>query len=373
MNSLNILIISHVLFPAKYPRAYRTTELAIELARQGHDVTVYAVLGNYDYTNFELEHHLKIRNIGKMLFVRLNSDGTIRNKIIIKILNKLLHKLFEFPDIEFMFRIPRIINLVKNVDLLISIGIPFPIHWGCALTKYINKRSFPKIWVADCGDPYMGSQFNKPLFYFKYIEKWFCNKTDYLAVPSENIINAYYPEFRNKIKVIPQGFNFEEVEYSNESVDNPIPTFAYAGIFYKKKRDPSLFLDYLCSLKTNFKFVIYTASDELIRPYYEILNNKIEVRPYIERKRLLIELSRMDFLLNIENLHDNYGSPSKLIDYAIVRRPILSIQADKFPVNTIHEFLEGNYQNQFIVQNVEQYNISNVAKQFITLYNINNT
>jgi hypothetical protein len=369
MNKRKILIISHVIYPAQYPRAYRTTELAKELARQGHDVTVYAVLGNHNYTNFELEHRLKVRNFGKMIFVRLDSDGKFRKNIVVQIINRLLSRFLEFPDIEFMFRIPKIIKHEYNIDLLISIAIPFPIHWGCALSKSISRQSFPKTWLADCGDPFMLNQIDHHFFYFKYLEKWFCRKTNHLIVPSENIIPFYYPEFRNKIKVIPQGFKFENIEYSKEYIQNPIPTFAYAGIFYKNKRDPSLFLDYLCSLKIDFKFIIFTASDELIQTYYERLNKKIEVKPYLERKQLLFELCKMDFLLYIENLN-SYGSPSKLIDYAIVKRPILSIPADSLPKDTINEFFKGNYQHQLTIRNVDQYNIVNVAKQFIELVSI---
>jgi hypothetical protein len=361
-----ILIVGHVIFPARYPRAYRTTELAMELARQGHDVTVYAVLGNYDYTSFEFEHKLKVKNIGRMIFVKLNSDGVTHNNIINRILNKLLNKLLEFPDIELMFKIPRILKSEKNFDLLISVAVPFPIHWGCALSKNSAKQSFPKVWAADCGDPYMGSEFIRHPFYFRYIEKWFCKKTDFITVPTENIINAYYSEFKNKIRVIPQGFKFDDQEYAKVFVRNPVPTFAYAGNFFKNKRDPTLFLNHLSSLTTNFKFIIYTHNDDLIHPYYNRLKDKIEVRPYIERKQLLVELSKMDFLIHIENIH-NYGSPSKLIDYAIVKRPILSIASNSLPVGIINEFFEGNYGNQFIVRNLEQYDISNVARQFASL------
>jgi hypothetical protein len=361
-----IVIISRTIFPAINPRSFRATELSLELARQGHDVTLYAVLGNYDYSEYESEHKLKIRNIGRMFFAKFNSDGTQRRTLIDRILNKLLNSLLEFPDIELMFKIPKIIESEKNVDLLISIAIPYPIHWGCALSKSKTKQYFPKIWVADCGDPYMGNQFGSHFFYFKYLEKWFSKKADYLTVPSENIITFYYPEFRNKIKVIPQGFKFEDIDYSKVFYHNSVPTFAYVGDFYKNMRDPSLFLTYICSLEVKFKFVIYTKNDDLIRPYEKKLKDKIEVRSYITRKQLLSELSKMDFLLSIQNLN-NYGSPSKLIDYTIVKRPILNISSNSLPIDTINEFFAGNYLNQFIVKNLEQYNISNVAKQFISL------
>ena len=110
MDKLNILLISRIIYPALSPRAFRTTELARELARQGHNVTVYAVLGNYDYSDFEKETGVKIRNIGKMILGSGDSEGNHRYTLIDKILYHALHRLIEYPDIELMFKIPCIIK-----------------------------------------------------------------------------------------------------------------------------------------------------------------------------------------------------------------------------------------------------------------------
>ena len=364
-----ILIISRLIFPAQDPRAFRATELALELARQGHDVTLYAVLGNHDYSNYELEHRVKIRNIGKMIFATLNSDGIKRINIIDKILFRLLYRLLAFPEIEFVFRIPKVLKSEKDVDLLISVAAPYPIHWGCALSREFSKTSFPHVWAVDCGDPYMGNKgpgLKNKYFYFKYIEKWFCRMTDFIVVPFEGAKEGYYAEFRDKIKVIPQGFSFTNVEICANKTKNSIPTFAYAGFLYSGIRNPAPFLMYLSSLNRNFKFIIYTKNIELLEPFLKHIGNKIEIRDYIPREKLLFELGQMDFLVNFEN-NTNIHFPSKLIDYALVKRPILSIPSNYLPVDTIDEFLNGNYQNQFIVHNIEQYNIINVAKQFIRL------
>lgn len=361
-----ILIICCRFFPSYSPRALRATELAIELSKQGHNVTIYAVLGKYNYLKFEEEHRLKVKNIGKMKFATLNSDGWQRRNIIDRLLFKLLNRLLEFPDIEFMAKIPKIIRSEKNVDLLISIANPFPIHWGCALSKSLYNYDFPKTWVADCGDPYMFNKFQKHPFYFKYFEKWFSKNADFITVPSANIVSAYYMEFREKIKIIPQGFNFNNMPKFDNYVKNSIPTFAYAGTFYKNFRDPSMFLNYLCSVKTDFKFVVYTMDIELILPFTDKLGNKLEIRSYVSRDQLLTQLSTMDFLLHIQNLND-YGSPSKLIDYALVKRPILKIASDFLPVDEINEFLEGNYKNQYLIQNLDTFNITTVAQKFLSL------
>ena len=71
---MKIVIISSVFYPRQSPRSYRATELAKYFAKQGHEVYSYAVLGKFDYQQFEKETGIKVRSLGKMHFAILNSD-----------------------------------------------------------------------------------------------------------------------------------------------------------------------------------------------------------------------------------------------------------------------------------------------------------
>lgn len=366
MNKKNFVIVSQRIFPAQSPRSFRATELAKELARQGHRVTLYAVLGKYDYKTFESVNNIKVKNIGRLLFAKANSDVDIRFTLLDKILYKILNKILEFPDIELMFKIPGILKKEKNVDCLITVAIPFPLHWGAALAKTIYPKRFPKKWIADCGDPYMGNKFSKPYFYFGYLEKWFCRKVDYISVPVEEARPAYYEEFHEKIKIIPQGFNLDEIPKVDGVENNDVPTFAYAGTFYKGVRDPKLFLRYITSLDKEFKFIIFSPGNSFIETYKEILDRRIELKPFIARKELLNFLVKTDFVVNFENSSDVH-SPSKLIEYALIEKPILSIRCDQIEENIINEFLEGKYDQGLVIANLQQYDIKNVATKFVEL------
>ncbi len=372
MRKLKIVIISRIVYPSLSPRSQRTTELAKEFARQGHNVSVYAVLGGYNYSSFESETGVKIYNIGKMLLGSSDSDGNHRYTLIDKVLYHTLHRLIEYPDIELMFRIPKIIRKEKNTDLLISIAYPHPIHWGAALAKAIlSKNAFPKIWISDCGDPYMGDPINKKKFcYFKFIERWWSRNTDYITIPLEEGKDGYYQDFHSKIKVIPQGFNFSEVKVALPFVVNEVPTFAYAGSIYPGKRDPKSFLDFLITLNMDFRFIIYTNTPEYYDPYKTNLKDKLIIKHYVSRQQLIFELSKMSFLINFKN-PSNIQLPSKLIDYLLTFRPIMDVSKD-FSLkerDTFREFLCGNYINQLKGFDMEQFNIKNVAQKFIDLYN----
>ena len=366
----HIVIISSVIFPRITPRAMRATELAKEFARQGHHVTLYSVLGQYDYQEFQETHNITVKNLGPMRFFKLNSDGKDEGNggMLYRIFRKLFKRSVEFPDIELAFKTNTILKKEINIDLLITVAIPFPIHWGAAYRKEKSKNTFAKTWVADCGDPYMGNTLHKRPFYFKYIEKWFCRKADYISIPISGAKEAYYSEFHDKIKIIPQGFDFSNKPVFDSEPNNQQTTFIYAGVFYSGIRDPRPFLDFLAAKKDlNFLFRIYTKSKDILAPYKKILGDKLDIRDYIPRDILLQEMAKADFLINFEN-NTEIQSPSKLIDYALTKRPILSLNTTKkLDTDLITAFLNGDYRGTMQVGDIEQYNIKNVAKSFLAL------
>jgi hypothetical protein len=332
----------------------------VELAKQ-HDVTVVVPYSTYKYEDFEKKNNLKIEFF--------NDRESIAPKIKLRFfrLVKMVYSwLFEYPAIRYFFEIPRYFKREVNYDLLISIAAPHPIHWGCC-KAFKNNKNLAGKWIADCGDPYMGdtaSLLRHP-FYFKYFECNFCKTADYITIPVESALNAYYPQFRNKIKIIPQGFDLSEISKYRNQVDNKVPTFAYAGTFYLNYRDPRALLDFLCSLNIDFRFVIYAKMSSFLSPYVDVLKDKLIVRDFIPREELLEVLSQMDFLINFDNDTD-VQSPSKLIDYFIVDRPVLSITKN-FQTDSFMQFLNKDYSNRLIIDNLEKYDIKNVAKQFIEL------
>lgn len=369
MKPLKIVIISSVIYPRISPRSMRATELAKEFVRQGHNVTLYGVLGKYDYSQFEKEHGVKIKDLGPVRFVKLNSDGEVKYSFFHKVFRKLFKRTLEFPDIELAFKTNSVLKKEKDIDLLITIAVPFPIHWGAAYRKMRSSKNFPKVWVADCGDPYMGNPFMKHPFYFKYMEKWFCNKADFISIPIEEAKRAYFPEYKHKLRVIPQGFNFTEPNLKGLYKKNDKPTFIYSGTFYEGLRDPRPFLDLLIELNKDFRFIIYTKNIKLLEKYKGVLKDKLIIRDYVSRPELLTQLSQADFLINFEN-NTSLQSPSKLIDYALSGRPILSINtAQEINKEMVLDFLNSNYEKATIVENIEQYDIKNVAIQFLNLTN----
>lgn len=371
MKKLNIIIVSEAILPRIAPRAFRATELAKALAKKGHKITLISSLGKYNYENFEKKTGVKVKDLGTPYFAIRNSDGKLKLPIWKKGIIFLLMNLLNFPDILLAKRAKKAVLKEDNVDILITIAFPHSIHWGISFISD-EKKNF-NTWISDCGDPFMGNTVAKPYFYFKYLEKFWGKKTDFITVPVIEAKKAYYKEVQDKIIEIPQGFDFSEVELLPYE-KNKIPTFLYAGMFYPDKRDPTNFLKYLVSLKIDFKFIIYTTKTDLIKPYFKVLKDKIEFREPVDRTSLMKEMSKADFLINIKNKGTTIQVPSKLIDYSLTKRPILNISSE-FSIKekeTFDKFIQENYLEQLIIDNFEQYDSKNVAEEFLKLYQLKN-
>lgn len=361
---MRIVIISRQAWPHQGPRAFRTAELAEELSRIGNDVVLYSVHEEADYAAYKVQTGVEMLPIS--MHVPMNKDGeSFRYNILDKILYHSLRKVADFPLMEFKYRVAEVLSKEKDIDLLITIAVPHEIHFGAALAYRKSPETFAKCWIADCGDPFMFNPYAKPLFYFAMEEKRWCKVADFITIPTEQSKDGYYSEFRDKLRIVPQGFNFAKTPIASYD-PNIIPTFAYAGQFYEGVRDPYKFLDYLISFKADYKCVFFIKGD-IPQKYYDLLGEKLIVNKNWNRKDIIFELSKMDFLINIPNKYTKVQVPSKLIDYAIAGRPVLNIETDFTQVEEFERFIKGDYSDRIELPCLEIYNIKNVARQFIEL------
>jgi len=309
---MKILIVSGYFYPQNTPRAFRTTELVKEFLRRGDDVTLYIPETTDDLSSFTSKDHLSIKYYTR----REDKYAESPNKLKY-IFGRLLTYSLEYPDIYILKDLKKSLRNENTIyDLLISIAYPHQIHWTLA-QLYRKGIRYAKTWIADCGDPFMlCGTINIPhMPYFKKYEKLWCKYCDVITVPTQGAISGYYPEFHDKIQVIPQAFNFEEV-IRKEYKPNAIPTFAYSGSLWPGSKDPRTMLEYLSTLKDkDFKFYIYynTSNTQFLEKYREPLGDKLVLLSFIPRLELLKTLSGMDFLVNFE-FSTGVQSPSKMID-----------------------------------------------------------
>lgn len=366
---MKIHIITGHFYPQLHPRAFRANELAIEFARRGHDVSVtncWKIKG-FDYDEYGRKNNIRISNLN--LFIT-SAEG-ISNSSSSKSQNKLKKfvKNYFFAG-SFFFRGPRIAQEVKidsDTDLVIALSTPFTCVYG--VSRYLKKHGKRCVAIADSGDPFYNSQQSPKAIWFKHIEKSVYKQYDYLTIPTENAIPLYAPMIdREKIKIIPQGFNMDNLNLYKGDFEGPI-RIAYAGVFYRDIRNPEFLFRHLASVKKKFELHLFmrerdTMVDEYIEKYPS-LKGKVFVTS-LPHDKLLYELSRMHFLVNIENL-SNTQLPSKLIDYGMAGRPIFSCNSTNFSPEKLNRFIDGDYSGEFEVD-VKRYNIKHIADEFLELY-----
>ena len=367
MDKKSILVICNSFWPDINPRSFRATELVKEFCRQSHGVWVMKPNITENQRSFARDHGFQFVELGSFKREPLVKSKGRFSQLLGRLVNRLAQLFFEYPDIKLYFLVRKSIQSTKlKVDVCISIAVPYPIHWGTAAG--LDKNKIANTWVADCGDPFMGDEsdsFRHP-FYFKYVEKYFCHRADYLTVPNSQSHKGYYKVFWNKIKVIPQGFNFSEVVLSKEKHEYRCPAFGYAGGVIPNYREPFDFLEHLCTIDKDFRFIVYSANYKYFESYKEKLGERLVIHRPTDRLIVLHEFSQLDFVVNFNN-KGKKQTASKLIDYYIIKKPILNIEFRGFDANDFDKFYKGDYINQYLIDNPEQYNIQTVINDFLLL------
>jgi len=361
---MKILIIGSSFYPENSPRSIRTTELVKEFAKQGHRVTVLIPKENI-HLQFEKEHQVEIKNLGinQLKDINIVSGGKVL--IVIKrILRRSLNLIFYYPKIEWMFKVKKALKKEKGYHLLISIAAPHSIHWGVAWA-WKKNNTIAKTWIADCGDPFMGLESDtfKKMFYFKYLEKSWGKRANFITIPIEEAVKSYYSEFHKKIVVIPQGFSFPKLEKKKK---NSIPTFVYSGNIESYRHYYMPFFNFIKKIESDFKFIIFTKEKHIYEKELSNIKDKIEINNYIEREDLIQVLYNADFLIHFPYQNDTQRS-LKLVDYGYTNTPILSYTAKNEDNEKVLQFLRSNYEGKYNAGDIEKYTIKNVTENFLKL------
>lgn len=368
---MKVHIITGHYYPQIHPRAFRANELALEMVRRGFDVTVtncWTIVG-FDYEKYGLENGLTIRNLN---IFSSNMDNTIHTAMHKSFRSGVLKKIKEyFLGDSLLYRGPLIGNKLEievDTDLVIVLSTPFTCQYGFSI--YSRKKGLKTVAIADSGDPFYGSKQTPRAIWFKWLERRVYKRFNFLTIPTKNAISLYSNLIeKEKIAVIPQGFRMDNLKlYEGERL---LPVkFAYAGVFYWDIRNPEFLFKYLEGLgDVPFEFNVYMrgvdARLETVLEKYPTVKSKMNIRYSLPHDELLYELSKMHFLINIENL-SNTQMPSKLIDYGMTGRPILSCNETNFKPEMLNAFMNGNYEGAYEID-IKKYDIRHIADQFLAL------
>jgi hypothetical protein len=126
-------------------------------------------------------------------------------------------------------------------------------------------------------------------------------------------------------------------------------------------------IESLLSTGKDFRFYIFSSSSKTVLNEYAIKHpEKILLLSPVARTELIFELSKMDFLVNLDN-GTSLNTPSKLIDYSLANRPIMNINPLNPDVKLLNEFLDRDYTKQLRLDDLQSYNIKNTIQKFLSL------
>jgi glycosyltransferase involved in cell wall biosynthesis len=363
---MKILIVTAAFYPENSPRSIRATELAKALAEQKHQVTVVSPV-SAETIRLSKEFGFSCIDMGWSRFKYLNIPSNRFGNIFFRLLSRLLNLFIEYPEIGWYFNVKKALKSLSGYDMIISIAVPYPIHWGVASVR-TKSNPIAKVWVADCGDPYFGLKNDsfKKLFYFKYIEQFFCRKADYITIPIEEARECYFKEFHDKIKVIPQGFYFPNIESNSPALNGSKVVLCYTGNIRSYMHYAVPFLELLSSIEMDFEFILYTEDSVIFDKLDQYIPHKYKRKNYVDRFELYKEVKQVNFFVHFP--YQKHGQQSlKLIDYTYMGKPILSFDNTDESIKCFREFMNGNYQGAFKLSNPEKFRIENVVQQFLDL------
>ncbi len=365
---MRLLIVSNFYTPMVSPRAFRWATIAEHWVGQGHDVDVVCAWISAR-PRHEILNGVHLHRVGKSMvqalreWVRQPSTGVGRDgrmpgtsyvmerKRRLAAFTKWVHdhtwKRIYWPDYACLWYFPALIKgkqllASRRHDGLVTVSIPFTSH----LVGLRLKRALPSIrWVVDIGDPFSFSdaapQNNQKLYQRLnyYAERIVFGAADAVTVTTGQTLQRYatvFPESAEKTRVVPPLVSIVESEPGEDAVFSGAGKLRlmFMGTLYKHIRNPDFLLQLFARvLQTSLAdrvelhfFGNIHDCEESFGAYRSLLGEKIFLHGVVSHETAIRAMHQADILVNIGN-RTAHQVPSKVVEYACVGKPILSLMS----------------------------------------------
>lgn len=359
-----ILIISELFYPENVIGALRPTKIAKYLSLDGFvvDVITKEINDNNKLNNDDLG----CRNLWRVSSIFTNQATTnycktlvpsikySKNPLILE-LKKIKRNYYTLKSNKLFYK-NVLLFLKKHIDLneydtiFTSYGPLSSIMVGLWI-----KKNYPNLkWICDFRDPIITDGISK-LFYplFKKIQDKACEKSDYVVAVSEGYLKKIWTkDCANKSYVITNGFDLDDSLYENmERIKNDKMHLVYVGAYYEGRRDLTPVFSAVSDLiRFNLIDKNKICFDYAGNDFYFFEQNAIKY----SLSDVLVNhsmLSRQDclklqyqsdvLLLSTWNTSTENGVlPGKLLEYMLIRKPIISITTGGFPNSEVSSIIK---------------------------------
>jgi glycosyltransferase involved in cell wall biosynthesis len=360
---MRLLIVSHSYRPRISPRAFRWSSIAEHWASKGHTVDVVCARspglspeeildrvcvhrpnGGYGES---LRAVWELRRVSSRQVVKAvgepSQSSTELLPRVVKLVNDTVWRRLYWPDYACLWWRSAISTAQRllstgSFDAFVTVSLPFTSH----LVGLSLKRRFPNIpWLVDIGDPFCFMDQTPPNNFLLYrsLNKWVEGKVfqnaDAISVTTPETREEYCRQFgavSNKITVIPplvSSIKARESRHSNPTQCN-VCRIVYAGTLYRAIRNPRHLLQLFTTLvergrpwELHFLGALHDCEPEF-NAVAHLLKRNIFLHGCVNRDEAIRHMQGADLLVNLGNAA-TYQLPSKVVEYAMLRRPILNL------------------------------------------------
>jgi len=242
---------------------------------------------------------------------------------------KVLNKLFIYPDLYYfnLFKYKRQIRkklIQSNYDIVIIGVLPFSF---LNLASFIKQQQPNLKVIIDMSDPltanvsYINDTFFHRRFISWYEQKHFKN-IDILIVLNEEIKEYYQKKysFIKSILVLEQGTNPLIINDIEEKKSNILEVI-YAGMFYKKVREPFQLYNAIVQYSGNIRLSVYGSFKKIFLPP---INERFYYAGYVDREVVNNKTLESDIIVFLDNFF-GLQIPGKILDCLATKKPILFV------------------------------------------------
>lgn len=321
---MKILIVSQYY----YPEQFQINEIAPELVKRGHDVTVLTGLPNYPkgeiYSGYENGQKRKETLSGvKVIRVEEQPRKSGAKNLFMNYLSfykkgsKAVKKLENDFDVVFCYQLSPITMLKPAID-------------------YAKKNKKPLLaYSLDIWPESVKDHMNIPVLYsaIAALSRRLYKACDHISVTSRPFLD-YFEETigfnRNKMSYIPQHADMSMLNIDLSASDNGIADFMYAGNM-GKAQTLDVIIRAVAELKDRTDFVVHMVGDGSRKVELEVLSKELGVEDKVifygnQNREVMPEFyKKADALLITLRGHNAVGNtmPGKLQMYMATGKPVL--------------------------------------------------
>lgn len=276
-------------------------------------------------------------------------------------------------------------------DVIISCSAPFALH---VIASELLKRGIAKDWFPIFLDPFVNNKTAKKTR-IKKRQKiaesvLSCANTIFMldGIMAENVRMGFNPNYHKKVVefTMPNLVKSHLIEGCTADSGAKVKMF-YAGLFYKKIRNPKKMFEIINKMPSGYELNIYgTGCNKLVSKYTTLDDNKFKYWGVVEHDVCLQNLQASNILVNLSNTITNQ-MPSKVFEYVSYGKPIINFYFNdndvslkylkKYPIAfniNVNSYTDEDVKNliEFCEKNKDKYLNFDEATQFLSEYTADN-